>query len=48
MNTQKAWTSGILIANLPYGERLSDQEELAALYPKLASALKQKFAGWTA
>ncbi len=40
--------SGILIANLPYGERLSDQEELAALYPKLASALKQKFAGWTA
>ena len=40
--------SGILIANLPYGERLSDQEELAALYPQLASALKQKFAGWTA
>lgn len=39
--------SGILIANLPYGERLSDQEELAAFYPQLASALKRKFAGWT-
>ena len=38
--------SGILIANLPYGERLSDQEELAAFYPKLGSALKNKFAGW--
>jgi len=41
-------SGGILIANLPYGERLSDQEELAAFYPKLASTLKQKFAGWTA
>ena len=39
---------GILIANLPYGERLSDQEELAAFYPQLGAALKQKFAGWTA
>lgn len=39
--------SGILIANLPYGERLSDQEELAAFYPQLGSALKRKFAGWT-
>jgi putative N6-adenine-specific DNA methylase len=37
---------GVLIANLPYGERLSDQEELAAFYPKLGSALKNKFAGW--
>lgn len=39
--------AGILIANLPYGERLSDQEELAAFYPQLGSALKRKFAGWT-
>ncbi|MDR0576747.1 MAG: THUMP domain-containing protein [Candidatus Accumulibacter sp.] len=38
--------SGVLIANLPYGERLSDQEELAAFYPKLGGALKRKFAGW--
>ena len=39
--------AGILIANLPYGERLSDLEELAAFYPKLGSALKRNFAGWT-
>ncbi len=38
--------SGILIANPPYGERLSEQEELAAFYPQLGSALKRKFAGW--
>jgi putative N6-adenine-specific DNA methylase len=38
--------TGILIANPPYGERQSDQEELAAFYPRLGSALKHKFAGW--
>jgi putative N6-adenine-specific DNA methylase len=38
--------AGVLIANLPYGERLSDQEELAAFYPQLGAALKRKFAGW--
>ena len=38
--------TGILIANPPYGERLSEQEELAAFYPSLGSALKRKFAGW--
>ena len=38
--------SGILVANPPYGERLSEQEELAAFYPQLGSALKRKFAGW--
>ena len=35
------------LRNLPYGERLSDQEELAAFYPQLGAALKRKFAGWT-
>ena len=39
--------AGIMIANPPYGERLSEQEELAAFYPQLGSALKRKFAGWT-
>ena len=39
--------AGILIANPPYGERLSEQEELAAFYPLLGSALKRNFAGWT-
>lgn len=37
---------GILIANPPYGERLSELDELAAFYPPLGSALKRNFAGW--
>jgi len=38
--------AGILVTNPPYGERLSEQDEMAALYPHLGSALKRKFAGW--
>ena len=37
---------GILIANPPYGERLSELDELAAFYPQLGAALKRNFAGW--
>ena len=40
--------SGILVANPPYGVRLDDARTLAAFYPKLGDALKQRFAGWTA
>jgi putative N6-adenine-specific DNA methylase len=40
--------SGVLVTNPPYGERLADPEALAALYPKLGDALKQRFSGWTA
>ena len=40
--------SGLLLANPPYGERLDDAARLAAFYPKLGDALKQRFAGWTA
>ena len=39
---------GVLVANLPYGERMGELDELAALYPKLGDALKKKFDGWTA
>ncbi len=39
---------GILVANLPYGERMGELEELEALYPLLGDALKQKFGGWNA
>ncbi len=39
---------GILVANLPYGERMGDEDELAELYPKLGDALKKKFGGWNA
>jgi len=38
---------GILVANLPYGERMGELDELAELYPKLGDALKKKFGGWT-
>jgi len=38
--------SGIMVANPPYGERLSELDELAEFYPQLGSALKRKFAGW--
>ena len=37
---------GIMVANPPYGERLSEQDELDAFYPPLGSALKRHFAGW--
>lgn len=37
---------GVLIANPPYGERLGSKDALANFYPKLGSALKQRFAGW--
>jgi 23S rRNA (guanine2445-N2)-methyltransferase len=40
--------AGVLLANPPYGVRLADQENLAAFYPRLGDALKQRFAGWTA
>lgn len=40
--------AGILVANLPYGERMGELDELAALYPKLGDALKRNFGGWTA
>jgi putative N6-adenine-specific DNA methylase len=40
--------SGVLVANPPYGVRLDDARALAAFYPRLGDALKQRFAGWTA
>jgi len=39
--------AGIMVANPPYGERLGSEEELAAFYPPLGSALKKRFAGWS-
>jgi putative N6-adenine-specific DNA methylase len=38
---------GLLVTNPPYGERLGEDNALAAFYPQLGSALKQHFAGWT-
>ncbi len=39
---------GTLLANPPYGVRLSDQQKIAAMYPLIGDALKQHFTGWTA
>ncbi len=39
---------GLLVANPPYGVRLENDAALAAFYPQLGDALKQRFAGWTA
>lgn len=38
--------AGIMIANPPYGERIGDQEALAAFYPRLGAALKRRWSGW--
>jgi putative N6-adenine-specific DNA methylase len=39
---------GTLICNPPYGERLGDEEQLAAFYRKIGDTLKQHWKGWTA
>ena len=41
-------STGVLITNPPYGERLGEVDDLASLYPTLGDVLKQKFAGWRA
>ena len=38
--------AGVMVANPPYGERIGEADALAAFYPKLGAALKQRFAGW--
>jgi len=40
-------SAGIVVMNPPYGERLANQEDLAAFYPRLGDALKQRYPGWT-
>ena len=46
LDIQAPLSSGIMIANPPYGERSSEQKELAEFYPALGSSLKRHFAGW--
>ena len=41
-------SSGIIVTNPPYGVRMEDRDALAAFYPKLGDALKQRYSGWTA
>jgi 23S rRNA G2445 N2-methylase RlmL len=39
-------TSGVMVANPPYGVRLSSEKELTELYPQFATLLKTRFDGW--
>ena len=39
---------GILVANLPYGERMGELADLEKLYPQLGDLMKKKFGGWNA
>jgi putative N6-adenine-specific DNA methylase len=41
-------SAGVIVSNPPYGVRLADSGALAAFYPQLGDALKQRYAGWTA
>jgi putative N6-adenine-specific DNA methylase len=41
--------TGILVTNLPYGERIGGSEgDVAQLYEEVGDTLKQKFSGWQA
>ena len=41
-------SSGLLVVNLPYGERLSDKDEdLMAFYKAFGDRLKKEYSGWT-
>jgi putative N6-adenine-specific DNA methylase len=40
---------GVLVANLPYGERIGASEaDIATLYEQVGDTLKQRFSGWRA
>lgn len=39
---------GVLVTNLPYGERMGELDEMRVLYPQLGDVLKQRFKGWNA
>ena len=41
-------STGLWVANPPYGVRLGEIEALAAFYPRWGDVLKQRFSGWRA
>lgn len=41
-------SSGMLLCNPPYGERLGSDQDLGAFYKLLGDVFKQRFKGWTA
>lgn len=42
------WKPGLIVCNPPYGERLGDEQETAALYKIFGEMLKHHFIGWKA
>jgi 23S rRNA (guanine2445-N2)-methyltransferase / 23S rRNA (guanine2069-N7)-methyltransferase len=43
-----SWQPGLVACNPPYGERLGDEAETAALYQRFGQVLKSRFTGWQA
>ncbi len=43
-----SWVKGLIVCNPPYGERLGDEEQTAALYRQFGEVMKQRFIGWQA
>jgi 23S rRNA (guanine2445-N2)-methyltransferase / 23S rRNA (guanine2069-N7)-methyltransferase len=41
-------STGLLVTNPPYGERIGDQQKLQALYETLGQKLREHFEGWKA
>jgi len=41
-------TSGLVLTNPPYGERIGDQERLQSVYELLGQKLRENFEGWKA
>jgi 23S rRNA (guanine2445-N2)-methyltransferase / 23S rRNA (guanine2069-N7)-methyltransferase len=46
--THKTLSTGLIISNPPYGERLSEEKLLEPVYFQLGKALKKDFLGWKA
>lgn len=42
------WQPGLVVCNPPYGERLSDEEEVKQIYQTLGQYIKSEFVGWQA
>ncbi len=48
LETEKPAENGILVMNLPYGERLARDQDLDLFYAAIGRHLKHQFTGWTA
>lgn len=48
LTTASPASPGMIVSNPPYGVRLADAAAMAAFYPRLGDAFKQRYAGWSA